>query len=60
MSFDPKRWARKMDVILGTKVQDPLVRYSERKMPPFRTCPTCERAFTPLGLQRHVCKSAPK
>lgn len=58
MAFDPKRWSRQMDVILGTKVQDPLVRWSERKMGPFRSCPTCKLGFTPLGLARHVCKEA--
>lgn len=48
---------------LGTKVEDPLVRYSERDFVegPYRICRHCKTWFTYLGLKNHVraCQSNP-
>lgn len=45
-----------------SKVLDPLVRYSERNGPAYRTCPYCGGMFTHLGLSRHeaACPSRPR
>jgi hypothetical protein len=40
--------------MMGTKVRDPLVRYSEYKLGAFRVCQYCGVQFTYLGLGRHI------
>lgn len=54
--FDLQAWSLGMDIVLGTKVHDPLVRFSERHMSPVRVCGHCGVSFTPLGLTRHIPK----
>lgn len=39
---------------LGTKVQDPLIRYSEYSTGPYKPCHKCSTLFTHLGLQHHI------
>ena len=43
---------------LGTKVEDPLVRYSQYSAGKYQPCHKCSTLFTHLGLTRHVkaCK----
>lgn len=61
MPFDLASWGRAMDIVLGTKAKDPLVRYSERELGPVRECRFCSVSFTTLGMSRHVnaCKENP-
>lgn len=58
--FDLSKWDREMRRYLkgasfvGTKSADPLVRWKDRALGPFRFCDYCGGAFTPLGLPKHV------
>lgn len=65
MTFDIHKWnasiARYLPGVryIGTKVTDPMVRWSERRMGPLAICGKCAGAFTHMGLPRHVraCKA---
>jgi hypothetical protein len=54
------RWTRQqIDQVLArrvpdTRVQDPLVRFSEVDQGPYRTCEICSAVKTPLGMKLHL------